>query len=65
VSDFKHRFVLRDGEVIVVAHRQARRVIDKRGPQAPAETAWEITLDSGIVRQVWVSDVAEWTQEPV
>ncbi len=62
---FRHRFTLHTGEVLVVSHQQARRVIDKRGPQAPPETLWEITTDAGIVRRVWLDELRDWSQEPV
>ena len=63
--DFRHRFVLHDGEVIVVPHRQARRVVDRRADRAQPETLWEVTLDSGLVRRIWMSEIRSWTQEPL
>jgi hypothetical protein len=65
VTDYFHRFVLTDGSVIVVPHRQAQRVLDVRDNRRIPETVWEVTLDSGLVRRFWPSDLQEWSQEEV
>lgn len=61
--DFRHVFRLRDGEVILVAHRDARRTIDRRSDRAPIETVWEVTMPSGLVRRLWPEEIASWDQE--
>lgn len=63
MPDFRHVFTLTDGETIVVPHRQAQKVIDKRTGQTPPEICFEITLDSGLVRRVWMTEIREWRQE--
>lgn len=63
--DFRHRFVLHDGEVIQVPHRRAQRVIDRRGPRAEPETLWEVELDSGLVRRLWPNEIRTWTMEEI
>ncbi len=61
--DFRHVFKTTDGEVLIVPHRDARRVIDRRSDQAPLETCWEVVTASGLVRTLWPSDILDWSQE--
>ena len=63
--DYRHVFVLQDGETITVARRQAVRVVDRRSDRSFPETLWEVTLDSGLVRRVWASELADWRMEEV
>jgi hypothetical protein len=65
MTDYFHRFVLTDGSVIVVPHRQAQRVLDVRDNRRVPETVWEVQLDNGLVRRLWPSDVRSWDQEEV
>lgn len=61
--DFRHVFVLHDGETIIVAQRDAIRTLDVRDRRRLPETVWEIALASGLVRRVWASEVRSWTME--
>ncbi len=63
--DFRHVFVFHDGETLIVPQRNARRIIDVRGPRATPETLWEVTLDSGLVRRVWLTELRDWRMEEV
>ena len=65
MTDFKHTFVLVDGDVIVVPHHRARRTLDVRDRRDVVETVWEITLDSGIVRRVWPNEIKTWEVEEI
>lgn len=56
-------FRLRDGETIICAYRDAVRTLDKRSSSAPAETVWEITTDTGLIRRVWPNELIDWTVE--
>jgi hypothetical protein len=60
---FRHDFVLHNGETIIVPQREAKRVVDRRSDRAPAETCWEITLPSRLIRRVWADEIATWTVE--
>ncbi len=62
---FYHRFVLNDGDVIVVPHHRARRTLDVRDRRQQVETVWEVETDSGLVRRLWPSDLKSWEQEEV
>ena len=63
--DYRHVFVLQDGETIIVPQRQAVRTLDVRDRRDRPEVVWEITSASGLVRRVWASEIREWTQEPL
>jgi hypothetical protein len=65
MTAFFHRFVLTDGSVIVVPHRQAQRVLDVRDNRRVPEVCWEIELDNGLVRRVWASEILTWEQEQI
>lgn len=64
-GSMRHRFVLHSGEVLEVPGPLARRVIDKRSDRAPAETVWEITLPSGLIRRLWPDEIRDWDIEDV
>ena len=44
--------------------RDAKRVVDRRGPYAPPETVWEITV-GGVVRRFWPEEIVRFEMEPV
>jgi hypothetical protein len=53
--DWRYVFKTSDGE-LSLDPRDCRRVIDKRAPQALAETVWELTVN-GVVRRYWPEQV--------
>ncbi len=65
MANFAHRFVLADGDVIVVPHHRARRTLDVRDRREIPETVWEIELDSGLVRRLWPEQIKTWEVEEV
>lgn len=65
MTEFAHKFVLVDGDVIVVPHRRARRTLDVRDRREIPEVCWEIQLDSGIVRRIWPNELKAWEVEEV
>lgn len=65
MSSFAHRFILTDGDVLVVPHHRARRTLDVRDRRGVPETVWEIQLDSGLVRRVWPNELRTWEVEEV
>lgn len=62
---FRHVFVLSGGETILCAPNEARRVIDKRHERSEPEPLWEIQMPSGLVRRIWMDEVADWRMEAV
>ena len=62
--EFRHVFRLRDGEVLVVPARDARRVLDRRGDGAPVVAVWEVEV-RGVVRRLWPEEIAGWDEEDV
>ncbi len=65
MTSFSHRFVLADGDILVVPHHRARRTLDVRDRREIPEVCWEIELDSGIVRRVWPNELRSWNVEEV
>lgn len=57
---YRHVFVLHDGETIICADREAKRTINRRSEQSDPVTVWEVTLPSGLVRQLWPEDIRSW-----
>ena len=55
-----HRFVLSDGEVLVLPLHRAQRTLDVRDNRRIPETVWECELDSGLVRRLWPEQVKTW-----
>lgn len=62
---YRYVFRLRDGETLTCDPRLAKRVIDRRHERSEPEPLWEIALPSGLIRRVWMDEIAEWTSEEV
>jgi len=60
--EYRHIFRLRDGETIICAPYEAKRYIDRRTPNAPLQTVWEINT-RGIIRVMWPEEILSWEQE--
>lgn len=63
MPDYRHVFVLNNGETIIVPQRDAVRVLDRRGEWEQPQVCWEITLPSGVVRKVWPEELSSWEAE--
>lgn len=59
-SERVHRFVLNDGEVLVLPLHRAQRTLDVRDNRRIPEVCWELELDSGLVRRVWPNELKSW-----
>lgn len=59
---FRYVFRLTDGETIICAPNEARRVIDRRHPDAEPETVWEIQV-RGVWRTFWPETIIDYTMD--
>lgn len=66
--DFRWRFMTADGETIEAAHRDVKKVLDKRGAWEEPRLVFEITLhvnNKTMIRRLWPEDIRELEQIPV